>query len=86
MSQTDLHDTVQRLDELALKLGQLETLQREFLNSEESAKFLGLSKQTIDLWRSSGGGPAWHKVGRRVLYSVHDLREFMAGHRREPLL
>ncbi len=86
MSQTDLHDTVQRLGELTLKLGRLETLQKEFLNSEESAEFLGLSKQTIDLWRSSGGGPAWHKVGRRVLYSVHDLRDFMAGHRREPLL
>lgn len=29
--------------------------------------------------------PAYHRVGRRVLYGVADLRGFMAARRREPL-
>lgn len=32
-----------------------------------------------------GGGPAFHRVGRKCLYAVDDLRAFMAGLRQEPL-
>lgn len=58
---------------------------REYLSAEEAAGFLGLSKQQLDIHRMKGGGPAFHKVGRRVLYAVSDLRDWMAEHRREPL-
>ena len=40
-----------------------------------------MSKVQLDLWRSKGGGPDYHKVGRKVLYSVADLRTFMAAAR-----
>jgi hypothetical protein len=44
-----------------------------------------MSKVTLDLWRSKGGGPDYHKVGRKVLYSVADLRAFMASNRVEAM-
>ncbi|WP_206615433.1 helix-turn-helix transcriptional regulator [Solirhodobacter olei] len=58
---------------------------REFLDTNQAAGFLGLSRQQLELWRLRGGGPAVHRVGRKCLYSVDDLRAFMAGLRREPL-
>lgn len=75
-------DILERLAAIEAKIGRPE---REYLSAEEAAGFLGLSKQQLDIHRMNGGGPAFHKVGRRVLYSVADLRAWMAGHRREPL-
>lgn len=59
---------------------------RAFLPTEDAAAYLGLSKQQLDVWRMrGGGGPAFHRVGRRVLYAVADLDSFMAELREEPL-
>lgn len=58
---------------------------RAFLPTEDAAAYLGLSKQQMDVWRMRGGGPAFHRVGRRVLYAVADLDAFMADLREEPL-
>ncbi|MEM7224442.1 MAG: hypothetical protein AAF495_15785 [Pseudomonadota bacterium] len=38
---------------------------REYLRADEAAGFLGLFKQRLDVWRMEGGGPPFHKVGRR---------------------
>lgn len=75
-------EILERLEAIEAKIGQPD---REYLNAEEAAGFLGLSKQQLDVHRMKGGGPPFHKVGRRVLYSVSDLRAWMASHRREPL-
>lgn len=75
-------DVMERLDAIEARLA---APPREYLGVEGAAEFVGLSKQQLDLWRMRGGGPAFHKVGRRVLYAVADLREWMALHRREPL-
>lgn len=58
---------------------------REYLNIDEAAGFIGVSRQTLDKWRMDASGPAVHRVGRRVLYSIADLRAFMDGHRNEAL-
>ncbi|MEM7470969.1 MAG: helix-turn-helix domain-containing protein [Pseudomonadota bacterium] len=58
---------------------------RAYLPVADAAEFLGLSKQQMDLWRMKGGGPAFHRVGRKCLYAVEDLRAFMDGLRQEPL-
>lgn len=58
---------------------------REYLNIKQAAEFIGISRQTLDLWRMNAEGPAVHRVGTRVLYSVTDLRNFMAEKRRESL-
>lgn len=75
-------EILQRLEAIEAKVGRPD---REYLSAEEAAGFVGLSKQQLDIHRMNGGGPAFHKVGRRVLYSVHDLRAWMASHRKEPL-
>ena len=59
---------------------------KQYLNIKQAADFIGVSRQTLDLWRRNGEGPAVHRVGTRVLYSVADLRAFMAEKRHEPLL
>ena len=59
---------------------------REYMNIKQAAEFIGVSRQTLDLWRMNAEGPAVHRVGTRVLYSLFDLRTFMAEKRKEPLL
>lgn len=58
---------------------------REYLNIKEAADFIGVSRQTLDLWRMNAQGPAVHRVGKRVLYSIADLHSFMADQRKEAL-
>ena len=77
-----MREVIERLDRLEAAL---RAPPREYLGTEEAAGFLGLSRQQLELWRAGGGGPAFHRVGRRVLYSVADPRAFMDGLRREPL-
>lgn len=44
-----------------------------FLRTPEAARFLGLSGRTLEKHRCYGTGPAYRKIGGRVLYSVDDL-------------
>tara|TARA_R110002049_G_scaffold67291_2_gene174777 strand:+ start:1530 stop:1766 length:237 start_codon:yes stop_codon:yes gene_type:complete len=73
---------VERLERIEARLS---APPRAYLPVAEAADYLGLSKQQLDLWRMKGGGPAFHRVGRKCLYAVDDLRAFMAGLRQEPL-
>ena len=56
---------------------------KEFLTADEAAEFLSFSLIQLAEWRCRGGGPVFHKVGRRIAYRVADLRAFMAAHRVE---
>jgi predicted DNA-binding transcriptional regulator AlpA len=42
----------------------------------ETARFLGLSVQTLAKHRTYGTGPKYHKVGRHILYAESDLTEW----------
>lgn len=82
----DLQTEDEILDRLARIEFSLSTPRREFLSTPDAARFMGLSKAQLDLWRSERtGGPAFSRVGRRVLYNVGDLRSFMAERRVAPL-
>ena len=48
----------------------------------EAARFVGLSKSTLDKLRISGGGPTYLQLGRRVLYDVADLEAWLTSKRR----
>ena len=52
------------------------------LSVQEAARFLGLSVSTLNKLRLSGNGPGYMKLGRRVLYDVHDLEAWAAGRKR----
>ena len=49
------------------------------LNVAEAATYIGLSKSSLDKLRCSGGGPLYIKLGRRVVYDVADLDNWLAA-------
>ena len=44
-----------------------------FLRTPEAARFLGLSGRTLEKHRTYGTGPAYRKLGGRVVYAIDDL-------------
>ena len=44
-----------------------------FLRTPEAARFLGLSDRTLEKHRTYGTGPAYRKLGGRVVYAIEDL-------------
>lgn len=48
------------------------------LDEEESAAELQLKPRTLTVWRSTGKGPRYLKIGRRVFYRRSWLHRFMA--------
>lgn len=55
---------------------------RKKLDTAGAADYLRLGKSTLDKMRVTGGGPAFHKVGARVVYDPDDLDAWLARHRR----
>lgn len=50
------------------------------LNTDEAAACLGTTKRTLEAWRYEGGGPAFVKLGgRMVRYRPRDLEAFIAA-------
>lgn len=44
------------------------------LRTPEAARFLGLSGRTLEKHRTFGTGPAYKKIGGRVVYAMGDLQ------------
>lgn len=57
-------------------------LHTEYLDTISTARLLGLSARTLEKWRVTGGGPPYIRLGRRVVYSVEDLRAYVESRRR----
>lgn len=54
-------------------------------NDVEAAKYLGLtSAQTLRNWRFLGRGPAYCRLGRRIVYLQEDLDRFLQAGRIDP--
>lgn len=49
---------------------------RPYLNTRQSAHFLGLSVRTLEQMRSAGTGPRFRRHGRLVFYHVDDLESW----------
>jgi len=45
-----------------------------FLRTPEAARFLSLSGRTLEKHRTYGTGPAYRKLGGRVVYALEDLQ------------
>ncbi|MFO1116561.1 MAG: helix-turn-helix domain-containing protein [Beijerinckiaceae bacterium] len=45
-----------------------------YLRTPEAARFLGLSGRTLEKHRTYGTGPAYRKLGGRVVYALDDLQ------------
>jgi len=49
-----------------------------FLRTKEAADFLSLSARTLEKHRTYGTGPAYRKLGGRVVYAIDDLEAWAA--------
>ncbi|MBI1685182.1 helix-turn-helix transcriptional regulator [Caulobacter hibisci] len=45
-----------------------------FIRTQQAALFLGLSHRTLEKHRTFGTGPAYRKLGGRVVYALEDLQ------------
>jgi hypothetical protein len=62
----------------------LPNIDAELIPDDHAAAMLGQKASTLATWRSTGRGPAYVKLGRRVFYYEADLKSFIAARRREP--
>ncbi|MFT4159949.1 helix-turn-helix transcriptional regulator [Shinella sp.] len=51
----------------------LAILPPRFLRTKEAGEFLSLSARTLEKHRTYGTGPAYRKLGGRVVYAIDDL-------------
>lgn len=51
-----------------------------FLNTDQAAYYVGLSRRTLEKMRTAGGGPRFRKHGRYVRYHIDDLDIWSAEH------
>ena len=59
----------------------------QYLRTPDAALHLGLSPRTLEKHRCYGTGPAFHKLGGRVVYTIDALDSWAAlGLRRSPPL
>ena len=59
--------------------------ERVYISTVDAAARLGLSPRTLDRYRTTGGGPAFHRFGGRVRYSGEDLEAWVASRQRTPV-
>ena len=45
-----------------------------YLRTKEAAHYVGLSARTLEKHRTYGTGPAYKKIGGRVVYTLEELR------------
>ena len=54
------------------------------VNSVDAALVLGISSSTLAKLRHFGRGPAYCKIGRRVVYRLADLQDWLDARERIP--
>lgn len=47
------------------------------LNVSGAASYLGVSESTLNTWRTRGKGPRYVRLGRKVLYRVAALNDYL---------
>ncbi|MBT3702391.1 MAG: helix-turn-helix domain-containing protein [Alphaproteobacteria bacterium] len=53
------------------------------LRTVDAAKYIGLSKSTLEKYRVAGGGPVYASLGRVVVYEHADLDEWVNARKRK---
>lgn len=53
-----------------------------YLTTQDVADRLRIAPQTLMVWRSRGKGPAWRKLGARVVYEEAEVLAWVDSHRR----
>ena len=58
-------------------------MEEQFLNQARLATRWQISPRTLERWRWTGEGPAYTKIGGRVVYRIDDVRAFEKARRCE---
>jgi hypothetical protein len=56
----------------------------ELLNTTEAAQRLRLNPQTLCRWRKKGTGPAYVRVGKKVMYPDDQITLWLTANRQTP--
>lgn len=56
----------------------------ELLTTMEAAQRLRLNPQTLNRWRRQGTGPAYVRVGKKILYLEEQIMAWLTAHRETP--
>lgn len=59
----------------------MEKEKKRLLNNEEAAEYIGLAPQTMHNRRHYGLPPGFVRIGRRCLYEIEILDEFIKANR-----
>lgn len=54
----------------------------QLLTTSQAAEFLGIKKNTLEIWRVQGKSPAFLKIGKNVRYEYSELIAFIESSRR----
>ena len=55
-------------------------LRHQYLSPEQVAALLpGVTKNTLAMWRYEHKGPKYYKLGRKVVYALDELEEWLAA-------
>ena len=60
----------------------MQSVEHRKISAPEASQYLGISASTLSKYRVFGGGPAFFKLGRRVVYSTRDLDAWVEARRR----
>jgi excisionase family DNA binding protein len=54
------------------------------LTEEEAAAYLRVRPRTLQRWRQLDRGPTFTRAGRRILYRMADLQDYLREQERRP--
>ena len=63
-------------------MAQVSAYPRPMLRTPQAAAYCGSSASTFEKLRLYGGGPAYSKIGRAVVYRLDDLDAWLNANRR----
>ena len=52
------------------------------LTTEEAGNVLGMSEQTLRIWRMENKGPSYIRINRSIRYRREDLEAFISSNRK----
>ena len=55
-------------------------MKQDELTRDEAARYLGVSKRTLEKWVETGTGPSYRRRGRRAFYTIADLDAWSDRH------
>ena len=83
MSKDALEVMQKKIADIELHMRQLTRPEEQILNNIEFMKLMKISARTAQTWRDEGK-IGFSQEGRKVFYTMKDIKDFLTRHYREP--